>query len=180
MIESERLILRPLTLDDAPVLQELLDDPTIAEKIPSIPHPLPAGGAEEWIREAVNDVTFALIGREGPERGEIVGVIGIHLEHGNRGAIGGWVAQEWRHKRYAVEALHACVRYAYEDLGLTTVYMLRKGRVWVAPPDFADHHIPFKRDPTAWEAMNDLSEDGPVGSALARASRRLGQLIRRG
>ena len=177
MIETERLILRPLTPEDAPVLQELLNDPAIASELPSVPHPLPPGGAEEWIRGAMQDVTFAILGRDERTQGKVVGVIGIHLEPGNRGSVGGWVAAEWRHNRIAVEALHAAVRYGYESLGLTTVYMLRKGRLWVAPNDFDDPHIPFKRERAARHILNTV-EDGP--GALRRASRRLARVLGRG
>lgn len=180
MIETERLILRPLTLDDAPVLQELMDDPSISEELPAVAHPLPPGGAEAWIRDALQDPTFALIARQGLEQGKIVGVIGIHLEDGNRGAIGGWVAREWRHSGYAVDALRACVRYGYEVIGLTTVYMFRKGRLWVAPADFGNRHLPFERDTTAGQVLNEAVDGGPTENPLARAGRRLSRLLGRG
>jgi len=48
-IETERLILRPYTLDDAPELQRLIGDKDIAATTLNIPHPYEDGMAEEWI-----------------------------------------------------------------------------------------------------------------------------------
>ena len=45
-----RLILRPFTLDDAAVVQELAGDPYIAETTLYIPYPYEDGMAEAWIK----------------------------------------------------------------------------------------------------------------------------------
>ena len=127
IIETERLTLRPLTLDDAPTIQELFDDPSIAEQLPSVRYPLPPDGAERWIREVQEDVTFGCVGREEDTMGVLGGFVGLHLEPGNRAQIGGWCGKQFRHNGYAVEAGRAVVRYGYEVLGLKTIYALRKG-----------------------------------------------------
>ena len=48
-IKTERLILGPYTLDDAPELQRLIGDRDIASTTLNIPHPYEDGMAEEWI-----------------------------------------------------------------------------------------------------------------------------------
>jgi Acetyltransferase (GNAT) domain len=175
IIETERLTMRPIALDDGPLLQKLLDDPAIAEQIPSVRHPLPPNGGEQWVREAMEDVTFACIQRE---TGDLGGVVALHLEPGNRAQLGGWCGEAWRHEGYAVEAMHACVRYGYEELGLDTIYALRKGRLWIAPREFADRHLPFRHAPESWHVLDDIGEDGPsrAGSSFRL---RLGRFLRR-
>lgn len=175
IIETERLTMRPVALDDAPVLQVLLDDPAITAELPAVPYPLPPGGAEEWVRTAMEDVTFACIQRE---TGDLGGIVALHLEPGNRAQLGGWCGGPWRHDGYAVEAMHACVRYGYEELGLDTIYALRKGRLWIAPRDSDARHLPFRHAPNSWHLLEDVGEDGP---SLARSSfgQRLNRLFRR-
>src|SRR5438270_283388 len=103
--------MRPLTIEDAPTLQTLLDDPAIAAEIPSVRHPLPEGGAETWLRGASDDVTFGCVRKSDNSLG---GIVALHLEPGNRAQLGGWCGEPFRHEGYAVEAMHACVRYGYE------------------------------------------------------------------
>jgi len=176
IIETERLTLRPIALEDAPVLQELLNDPAITEQLPSVPHPLPPNGAEEWIRGAKNDVTFACVQREEQALG---GVVALHLEPGNRAQLGGWCGEPWRHNGYAVEAMKAAVRYGYEELGLERIYALRKGRLWIAPRDFGSRHLPFKHDPTAWHLLEEAAEEGVSRNPIARIGQRLSLVFRR-
>ena len=47
ILETERLILRPLTLTDAPELQRLLNDWDIANTAERLPYPYEIGMAEE-------------------------------------------------------------------------------------------------------------------------------------
>ena len=49
VIETERLVLRPYSLSDAPVVHAMCDDPAIAGTTLAIPHPYPDGAAEQWI-----------------------------------------------------------------------------------------------------------------------------------
>src|SRR5205823_1080736 len=119
-------------------------------------HPLPEGGAEEWIRSAMEDVTFACVERAENAFG---GIVALHLEPGNRAQLGGWCGEPWRHNGYAVEAMHAAVRYGYEALGLETIYALRKGRLWIAPRDFADRRLPFRHSPNEWHLLDETGEE---------------------
>jgi hypothetical protein len=178
IIETERLTLRPLSLDDAPVLRELLNDPAIAEQLPSVPYPLPPNGAEQWIQETMNDLTFACVGREEETMGVLGGFIGLHPEPGNRAQIGGWCGKEFRHNGYAVEAGRAVVRYGYDVLGLETIYALRKGRLWVAQREFEDRHLPLRHAPGDWHILEDIGEDEPSRNLIASIGQRLSRVFR--
>ncbi len=48
-LATERLILRPLTLEDAPVVQQLAGKREIADTTISIPHPYSEQQAKDWI-----------------------------------------------------------------------------------------------------------------------------------
>ena len=178
IIETERLTMRPLTIEDAPDVQRLLNDPTVAAQLPAVPYPLPEGGAEEWIRSATEDATFACVERAENAFG---GIVALHLEPGNRAQLGGWCGEPWRHNGYAVEAMHAAVRYGYEVLGLTTIYALRKGRLWIAPRDFADRRLPFRHSPDEWHILEQAGEESsrlpaPM-AAIGRKTARLRRLF---
>jgi [ribosomal protein S5]-alanine N-acetyltransferase len=173
IIETPRLTLRPLSLDDAPAVQELLNDPTIAEQLPSVNYPLAADGAEAWISEAMNDVTFACVGRTDDTMGVLGGFIGLHLEPGNRAQIGGWCGAQFRHNGYAVEAGRAVVKYGYEVLGLETIYALRKGRLWVASPEADDRHLQLRNAPEEWHMLDRLETERPNRNPLAKIGERL-------
>jgi ribosomal-protein-alanine N-acetyltransferase len=66
VLETERLVLRPYVLADAPSVQRMCGDPAIAATTLAIPHPYPDGAAEKWIsthaesfRQGI-DVTLAI------------------------------------------------------------------------------------------------------------------------
>jgi hypothetical protein len=179
IIETERLTLRPLTLDDAPTIQELFDDPSIAEQLPSVRYPLPPDGAERWIREVQDDVTFGCVGREEDTMGVLGGFVGLHLEPGNRAQIGGWCGKQFRHNGYAVEAGRAVVRYGYEVLGLKTIYALRKGRLWVASPEAAGRHLPLRHEPDGWHILDTVAEEDEPDRGRVARTRQLRGLFRR-
>src|SRR6185503_7182164 len=48
-IRTARLQLRPLTVADAPRVEELVSDPEVALTTATIPHPYPEGAAVDWI-----------------------------------------------------------------------------------------------------------------------------------
>ena len=53
ILHTERLTLRPFTLDDAADVQRLAGDKDIASTTCAIPHPYEDGMAEEWINRHV-------------------------------------------------------------------------------------------------------------------------------
>jgi [ribosomal protein S5]-alanine N-acetyltransferase len=119
-IETERLLLRPFTPDDAPIVQREVSRVEIARMM-VIPHPYPENGAAEWIATAAKPGRdFAI---ELRESGVLVGSVAInpHEQH-RRASIGYWCAVAHWGRGYATEAVRAIIDYGFRDLGLNRVF----------------------------------------------------------
>ena len=138
-LETERLLLRPLVLSDAPELQRLVGHFAIADTTLNIPYPYPDGAAEAFIAShpakfaAGEGVTFAITHKH---NGRIVGCISLVVtKRFRRGELGYWIANGLWNKGYATEAGRAVVAYGFEQLGLhkiEAIYLKRNpasGRV---------------------------------------------------
>ena len=124
-LETERLLLRPFGLEDAPALQSLASAREIAATTLTIPHPYPDGAAAEWISgraaafERGEAVDFAIVVRD---EEVLVGAVGLRLrrEH-DRAELGYWIGVPYWGHGYATEAAAAVVGYAFQTLGLHRV-----------------------------------------------------------
>jgi [ribosomal protein S5]-alanine N-acetyltransferase len=124
-LKTDRLILRPYTLDDAPRVFELAGDLRVARTTVNIPHPYPAGAAETWIlthaQEAAADValTWAVTS---PDTGAVGGVgLRLALRHA-RAELGYWIGHPYWGRGYATEAAVAVLEHAFERLSLNRVH----------------------------------------------------------
>lgn len=124
-LHSERLILRPFTVDDAPSVQQLAGDRAIADTTVNVPHPYEDGMAEAWIRsheadhEAGNSARFALVSRASTA---LIGAMGLEIDDRNRQAeLGYWIAVPFWNQGYATEAAREVVRFGFETLGLNRI-----------------------------------------------------------
>ncbi len=107
-LQTDRLILRPFSPKDAPVVQRLAGDSAVADTTLNIPHPYEDGMAEGWIGthqavfEASDGVTFAIT--EGVS-GELVGAISLRTtNHFNRAEMGYWIGKPYWGNGYCTEA----------------------------------------------------------------------------
>jgi ribosomal-protein-alanine N-acetyltransferase len=98
-ITTERLLLRPYTLDDAPELQRLIGEWEVARTLMSVPYPYPDGAAEEFINARPEfaekgEVQFAITHRN---EGYLIGGIGLNqVDHeAERAEIGYWIAKQY-------------------------------------------------------------------------------------
>ncbi len=122
---TARLVLRPFTLSDAPVVKELAGEWEIAETTANIPHPYEEGMAEVWIsthQESFDKgeaVTFAITLRTDAR---LVGAIGLRIIKAHRLAeMGYWVGRPYWNQGYCTEAAQAVLRYGFEVLDLNRV-----------------------------------------------------------
>lgn len=125
-LETPRLLLRHLRMEDAPRVQELASDRQIAATTLAIPHPYPENGAETFIRSLLEPV--------GPAReevcaitlkgsGELIGLIGLHFvrDH-DRAEMGYWIGVPFWHQGYCSEAASAMLEHGFLTLGLHRIY----------------------------------------------------------
>ena len=121
VLETARLIIRPLRLEDAPDVQRYASDWDVARFTSSIPHPYPSGAAEAWIRGQVDDFdnTFAIERRAGAA---FVGAIGFEHDREKREMVFGyWIGKPHWRNGYATEAVQALVDHAFTTLGVDRV-----------------------------------------------------------
>jgi RimJ/RimL family protein N-acetyltransferase len=117
-IETERLVLRPVALEDAPAVQRQVARYEIARNLYTLPWPYPEDGAETWLRGAAERGNFAI-----EREGELIGVMSLTVtEQDSRAELGYWVAVEEWGKGYATEAARALIDYAFRELGLNRVH----------------------------------------------------------
>ena len=131
-LETERLVLRPFALSDAPRVQELAGDPAIADTTLNIPHPYKDGMAEEWI--ATHQPKYATGEQVGlaiteKESKLLIGAIGLNLEQRFRRAeLGFWIGREFWNRGYCTEAAWAVIEYGFRQLSLNRIHAHHFGR----------------------------------------------------
>ncbi len=120
-LETKRLILRPLTLDDAARTQELFPHWEIVRYLnASVPWPYPEDGALVYFRDAAlpamergDEWHWTLRLREAPE--QMVGLIGLSRgEVKNRGF---WLGLAWHGQGLMLEAVVAVTDFWFNVLG---------------------------------------------------------------
>lgn len=124
-LTTERLLLKPFSMDDAPAVKDLAGEYEIAATTANIPHPYEDGMAEAWIgthQEAFEKgeaVSFAIALRSG---GQLLGAIGLGINQANSLAeMGYWIGKPYWNRGYCTEAAGAVLEYAFSELGLNRV-----------------------------------------------------------
>jgi len=139
LLETDRLVLRRFTLDDAPTVQRLAGDKKIADTTTNVPHPYEDGMAEEWINthelryKEGTLLNFAITLRNS---GDLVGAIGLIIQPAHFLAeLGYWIGKPYWGAGYCTEAARAVIEYAFQVLKLNKIsasFMIRNpasGRV---------------------------------------------------
>lgn len=120
ILESRRLILRPLCLEDAPQIQDKLPHFEIVQYLADkLPWPYPPTGAEDFIREiALPGIAagkawhWSLRPKASPN--ELIGVISLSLGEENRGF---WIAKEWQRLGLMSEAAIVVTDFWFDQIG---------------------------------------------------------------
>jgi [ribosomal protein S5]-alanine N-acetyltransferase len=139
-LETKRLVLRPFTLQDASVVQDLVSAREIADTTLAIPHPYEQGMAEAWIGshqkgfDEGNSVHFAITVRYSSQ---LVGAITLRLQPVHSYAeMGYWVGVPYWGNGYCTEAVGAVLKYGFEERRLNRIYAVH-----------------FKRNPASGRVM---------------------------
>jgi RimJ/RimL family protein N-acetyltransferase len=125
-ISTERLLLRPLELADAPRIAELTSEPEVARMVASIPLPNPPVCAEGWIlimraRAPLGlDHVYAI---EAPGEG-LIGCIGAHVQPRGGAEFGYWLGRPYWGQGLATEAARAVAAEARALGCVTAAYFL--------------------------------------------------------
>ena len=125
-LETERLLLRPFRLTDAPEVTLLAGDRDVASTTRLIPHPYPAGLAEKWIQtlpdlyQRQELVNFCITEKE---NGAVIGSIGLILSAADEhGELGYWIGKPFWNNGYCTEAAYAVLTYGFRTLKLHRVF----------------------------------------------------------
>ena len=125
-IRTERLILRPFSLDDVDDVTTLVGDRDIASTTLRIPYPYDKRMAEEWIQShqprLVLDegVVFAVTLIDSDQ---LIGSIGLEVErYFQRAELGYWIGKPFWNHGYATEGSAAVIDYGFNSLGLNRIY----------------------------------------------------------
>jgi ribosomal-protein-alanine N-acetyltransferase len=125
-IESERLLLRPFTADDAEALHSIWGDPAAARFGGDWPRPETVADTLRYlerIRAGQAERGYALWAVVERETGRLIGDCGLFLadEVGPDVELAYGLAPDVWGRGYATEAAAACVRAGFEQLGLERI-----------------------------------------------------------
>ena len=126
-LETGRLVLRELSLDDAPAVAERAGDRRVARYLIAVPSPYPVALATRWIMARLawwpqqRGVTLAIARRETPAL--LVGSVSLRkFARDQRAELGYWLGADAWGQGYATEAAAALVDFGFAELGLSRVY----------------------------------------------------------
>ncbi len=160
-LETERLRLRPLRMDDVDSLHRVLGD---AETMEWYPAPFTREETEEWIRRWIESYKargHGLWALELRSTGEVVGDVGLVLQVVDDEELieVGWhVRRDMQRRGYATEGGRASVQWAFENLDIDRVISL------IRPENIASWRVAEKLGMQIWkETMR-----GPHNTMLHR------------
>ncbi len=125
-IQTPRLALRELRLDDARAVAERAGDRRVARYLIAVPTPYPVSLAARWIANRVawwptRGVTLAIVRREAPD--QLLGTASLRRYMRDRRAeLGYWLGADDWDKGYATEAAGAIIDFGFRELDLARIY----------------------------------------------------------
>ena len=128
-METKRLILRKLTMEDFDALHEILSAPEIMQHYPA---PFSEEQTRKWIvrnMERYAELGFGLWAVILKETGELIGDCGVTMQniHGQLlPEIGYHIHKKHQRQGYASEAARACMDFIFEHMTFNSVYSYMK------------------------------------------------------
>jgi RimJ/RimL family protein N-acetyltransferase len=119
---TDRLLLRPGWIEDAPALARGLGDSAVSRNLARVPFPYSLADAEAWLGRAGDDGLPSLLVFARTRRApRLVGGVGLH--RGGDGAVelGYWIGRPYWGLGFATEAAGAMVRLAHDSLRLPRI-----------------------------------------------------------
>jgi ribosomal-protein-alanine N-acetyltransferase len=130
ILQTRRLILRPLAMADAPAIQRHFNNWNIIKNLASVvPWPYPDDGAETFIRQQLDKIVageeiydWVLVLRSGD--GQAIGNINLRPRSGGaKGNRGFWLAEPYWNQGLMTEAVAAVNDFAFRTLGLESFHV---------------------------------------------------------
>jgi RimJ/RimL family protein N-acetyltransferase len=126
-LQTERLVLRELTLDDAHAVAARAGDRQVAKYLIAVPSPYPVTLATRWIAARIawwqqgRGVTLAIARREAPD--DLLGSVSLRrFIRDRRAELGYWLGADAWGAGFATEAAGALVDFGFAELGLSRIY----------------------------------------------------------
>ena len=155
ILQTQRLVLRPIELADAPRIQILFDDWEVVKWLAAaIPWPYPADGAETFLQHTLSEIdngdryVWAITELDEPTS-KLIGIIDLFPQNpdDNRGF---WLGSEFHRQGYMTEAVVAVNDFAFDVLGLE--YLLLNN----AEPNLGSHRLKEKSGAEVVEVRDDV------------------------
>lgn len=112
VIATERFVLRPLRMSDVGLIAHYTQDRRVAEGTRSIPHPLPPGATESYVRRAMSpdrDEDVWAIDGSANKLAELLGVVSLTRLEDSQSELGFWIGAGFWNTGFATEAVAALV-----------------------------------------------------------------------
>ena len=110
-LRTERLFMRPAWLEDAPELASAIGHEPVVRMLARVPWPYREEHARSWIESQRDPYLPNLLVTLPDEGGRIVGVCGLHQDHGEI-EIGYWISPGHWGRGYATEAVRGMLSLA--------------------------------------------------------------------
>jgi len=125
-IETERLFLDRIKLEDAPLVAKYAGNRKISKYYLNIPYPITETDAFEWInfthKDFEKDGNF-IFGMYLKSTQEFIGSISLGIDTRHKKAVlGYWLGVPFWNKGYATEATKAIINYGFKHLSLNKIY----------------------------------------------------------
>jgi RimJ/RimL family protein N-acetyltransferase len=124
LVETQRLLLRRPTLDDAEALARLANDVRVAENLGNLPHPYGTDDARVFIENTevnASRVNFGIYLKRAGPGADFVGTISLMPRDGEKFVIGYWIGRPYWGDGLATEAARAMVDFAFQRLDAPAV-----------------------------------------------------------
>jgi RimJ/RimL family protein N-acetyltransferase len=120
-LRGERVILRPWTEADIPMILAEIEDPDILHWMPIIPRPYTPADARAYVNDelGLGPHQFAIVVDD-----RVVGSIGMRVNDTGTGHAGYWLARSERGRGIVPDALRTLSRYGFEELGLARMELI--------------------------------------------------------